>query len=105
MPKFGGHIVIGEEIAKRLGYFDASVDGDIGAALRLGAIGPDLTLFLFDPAEDNAIAYDALKTASNLYKSIRDIRDKIEEIDDYIGKPATDLTEWMTAKIYLTIKP
>jgi Zinc dependent phospholipase C len=96
MPKFGGHIVIGEGVAKKLGDPDLGLEGDVGAALRLGAIGPDLTLFLFDPSEDNIFVYDVLKKATNAYKSIRDIRDKITEIENYIGRPATDLGDWMT---------
>lgn len=96
MPKFGGHIVIGDGVARALGYSEDKLKGDIGAALRLGAIGPDLTLFLFDPAENNEFVYSALKTGSKLYKQIRGIRDKIDEIENYIGQPATNLADWMS---------
>jgi Zinc dependent phospholipase C len=97
MPKFGGHIIIGEGVAKKLADpLMGDLSGDIGAALRLGAVGPDLSLFLFDPAEDNNFVYGALQTGAKVYKSIRDIRDKIDEINDYIGKPVTDLADWMT---------
>jgi len=97
MPKFGGHIVIGEGVAKKLADPSlGNLEGDLGAALRLGSIGPDLSLFLFDSAQDNEFVYGALQTGAKVYKSIRDIRDKIEEIDNYIGKPATDLADWMT---------
>lgn len=96
MPKFGGHIVIGEAVAKKLGKDDEWLAGEEGAALRLGAVGPDLTLFLMDPAEDNEFVYTALGTGMGVYKDIRRIADKVDELTDYIGEPATELTSWFT---------
>ena len=47
MPKFGSHIIIAELAAhQRPDLFSSA---EVGNALRLGAVGPDLTLFLFDP--------------------------------------------------------
>lgn len=96
MPKFGGHIVIGEEVGRRLGYTQDDLDGEIGKALRLGAIGPDLTLFLLDPAEDNQFLYDALGSGMRVYHEIRKIRDILEEVQNYIGKPVTEIASWIS---------
>lgn len=96
MPKFGGHIIIGEEVGKRLGYTESDLRGEIGNALRLGAVGPDLTLFLLDPAEDNKFVYQALGAGMRVYNEIRKVRDKIEEINTYIGKPAAEIASWFS---------
>lgn len=96
MPKFGGHIVIGEEVGRRLGYSQEDLEGEIGKALRLGAVGPDLTLFLMDPAEDNSFVYQALGSGMRVYREIRKVRDKIEEISDYIGKPVDQVADWIS---------
>jgi hypothetical protein len=45
MPKFGTHILIVQVAATR----QPDVVGNVSNATRLGAVGPDLTLFLFDP--------------------------------------------------------
>jgi hypothetical protein len=50
MPKFGAHIIIAELAGqKRPDVFNAPHSN----AFRLGAVGSDTTLFMFDPATDN----------------------------------------------------
>lgn len=96
MPKFGGHIVIGEEVGRRLGYTQDDMNGEIGKALRLGAVGPDLMLFLMDPAQDNQFLYEALGSGMRVYREIRKIRDKLEEVQNYIGKPVSEIAGWIS---------
>lgn len=99
MPKFGGHIEIGEGVAKVLAEPRIALEGATGAALRLGAIGPDLTLFLFDPTDGDpnaSFAFKSLQQGLRTYAEIRKIRDQIDEIDRYIGKPSKDLADWFT---------
>lgn len=50
MPKFGTHIIIAELAAQKKPHvFNAPHSN----AFRLGAVGPDTALFIFDPATSN----------------------------------------------------
>jgi len=100
MPKFGTHIVIGEEVARKIGRSDWLADDSFGHALRLGAVGPDITLFLFDPVEgdpENSFVFKALQEGLGVYAKFRTFRDKLAELEAYLGEPPKDLADWFTA--------
>ena len=99
MPKFGTHIVIGEGVARSLGREDWTDPGDAGNALRLGSIGPDLALFLFDPVQGDAASsfvFKSLQQGLSVYGHIRKFRDKLDELENYLGSPPKDIADWFT---------
>jgi hypothetical protein len=64
MPKFGAHIIFAESaFARRPDLFpDTHMN-----ALRFGAVGPDTTLFMFDPATSNPGLRRGVETALDGY--------------------------------------
>ena len=100
MPKFGAHMIIGEKVAQKLRHTDALANR---APLRLGAVGPDLTLFLMDQAQESvgaSIAFQGMKSVMNLYRELRQIGDQINEFRDYVGGPVEAIANWYTGGVY-----
>lgn len=90
MPKFGTHILIAELASKvRPGKYDMSPN-----ALRLGAIGPDMTLFLFDFATKKPEVAASFKFTMALFDTMDEIKTEIKRISDLFSKD--DLTDWIT---------
>lgn len=90
MPKFGTHILIAELAAKRR---PALFGGAASNAMRLGAVGPDLMLFLFDPAAKTPGVMKAFDTAMEALRIIQEIEDKLKSIAKLFD---TDLANWVT---------
>lgn len=93
MPKFGTHILIAELAAeKRLDLFDGEAPTN---PFRLGAVGPDLTLFLFDPVT-SPIVRSGFDVAINVLSEIRRIKKELDAIAEKFKGPIEDLTDWVT---------
>lgn len=91
MPKFGTHILISElATAKRPDLFGASNN-----ASRLGAIGPDLTLFLFDPITNDSVR-KGFDVAVSVLSDIRRFKKELKAIEEYFNGPIKDLENWVT---------
>lgn len=90
MPKFGAHILISELAASKRPDLLNSTN-----ATRLGAIGPDLTLFLFDPITNKDVR-KGFDIAIDVLSSIRKIKKELKDIEDYFKGPPTDLANWVT---------
>ena len=74
MPKFGTHILIAELAAQRRP--DLFSNGEVNNSLRLGAVGPDLTLFLFDPIDKPQVR-EGFDIATGVLKDIRRINEEV----------------------------
>lgn len=91
MPKFGAHIIISEVAAARRPDLIAGPTN----ASRLGAIGPDLTLFLFDPISKNPDVRKGFDVATSVLKGIRDFQKELERIKN-IFEVEKDVADWIT---------
>lgn len=96
MPKFGTHILIAELAQQR---YPATI-GPLNNALRLGAIGPDLTLLLMDPFATQPWVQDTYSSVIRILKFRRDVMDRFKEIEDQFSKltgtPAQDMADWLS---------
>lgn len=93
MPKFGSHMLFAGEAQQRRPDLFQGVDQQ---ALMLGAIGPDTTLFMFDPAASNPDLRKGIKTALSILETIQDVKEKFEEIANEIKKPVGDIADWLS---------
>lgn len=91
MPKFGGHILFSELGSRRR----PDLIPKVTPAMRLGAVGPDLTLFLFDPVSNPHIrqGFDAAMT---VLRTVRDIKNELSRIEQIFSGPPDDLADWLT---------
>ena len=90
MPQVGGHLVVAEKVINSLNnpqYIQQN-----RAAYNLGAIGPDMTFFLFDPIGESEI----LNTILDVYRTIKDIKKVLDEAADALVNPAIDLADWFS---------
>ncbi len=92
MPKFGAHIAISELAAADAPHI---FDGGANNATRLGAVGPDLTLFLFDPVTNPAVR-KGFDVTMDVLSTIRRIKKEAKEIADIFNGPVADLQDWLT---------
>lgn len=75
------------------------LDQPLSNAGRLGAVGPDLMLFLFDPLFsdlDPSIsrpARDGFNVVIKILLTIDEIKEKISKLEDLIGSPGADLID------------
>lgn len=91
MPKFGTHIMIAELAAQsRPDLFDLQPLSNAG---RLGAIGPDLMLFLFDPFFSNRVVKDGFNIVVKILLNIDEIKEKVSKLENLIGSPGADLLD------------
>lgn len=91
MPQVAGHLLVAERVKGSLGnppYIQNNQE-----AFNLGAVGPDLALFLFDPGGPVS---SVLNFAIRFYTVIRDIQKFIDETAGKVTEPLEDLTDWLT---------
>ena len=101
MPKFASHLLFAEEaLARRPDLFPSPHIH----ALRLGAIGPDTTLFLFDPATRNPDLRKGFAQALEVLRLITDLKDQLERIADELTKPVDDIADWLTGGLSTDLK-
>lgn len=94
MPKFGAHILVAEAAQKRRpDLFHGATN-----ALRLGAVGPDLTLFLFDPIT-NPVARTGYDAAMKVLTKIDEIKSQLQRIETIFDSPVDDLEKWVTGHL------
>lgn len=101
MPKFGAHFIIADEARARAPWnFPVSNE----QAFKLGAIGPDTTLFLLDPATSNPDLRKGISTALSVLETIQDIKQDISDIVAEFSRPIDELGDWLTGGLYGDIK-
>lgn len=94
MPKFGAHILIAQLAESK----QPNLIGRVTNPMRLGAIGPDLTLFLFDPfVKDPTIrrGFDIALQALRLKHQLTEELEKVKKIFDV----QQDIANWLTGGI------
>lgn len=102
MPKFGSHIIFAEELLKRRpDLFPVNLDMN---AYRLGSIGPDTILFIFDPATKEPFVREAFEQVLKIMQDIQDIEDRINRFLAEFDKPLEDIASWLTGKLYPELK-
>lgn len=90
MPKFGTHILIAElAVQRRPQLFGRPASN----AMRLGAVGPDLMLFLFDPVAKTPGVMRAYDTAMEVLRTIDEIETKLKQVASMFD---TELANWVT---------
>ena len=108
MPKFGTHILIAEIAGKRrpeLFKLGSLSNANSNAnAFRLGAVGPDLTLFLFDPFLKDKTVKDGFDEAITIFKQLREIKKTMEKLIFDLGKPIEDAKDWVTGGMWPATK-
>lgn len=92
MPKFGTHIIFAEGAADRRPDLFQNLDMQ---ALRLGAVGPDATLFMFDPATKNPLVRKGFESVLEIYQSIDKIEEGIQQVVDKLSEPLEDIVSWL----------
>lgn len=101
MPKFGSHIIFADLAkAKRPDLFPDHSSN----AYHFGAVGPDTTLFMFDPATKNPSLRKGILAAMDVLDSIRRIKDTLKEIEETLTKPVDDIADWLTGGLSKDIK-
>ena len=90
MPQVGGHLVIAEKVKN--GLNNPNYIQNNRPVYNLGAIGPDMPFFMFDPGGE----LDILNTVLDVYRTIKDIKEVLDEAADAIVNPAVDLADWFT---------
>ena len=93
MPQVGAHLVIGEKVLESLGSPSALVSNE--HCFKLGSIGPDLALFLFDKAGSSRILNEVI----GIYSTISEISEKLEEVEEKVSGPIEDLVDWFTGGV------
>jgi hypothetical protein len=102
MPKFGTHILIAELAAKRRPQLFESPN--VGNSFRLGAVGPDLTLFLFDPFVTDKGVKDGFNEAIHVFSELRKIKKTLKKLADDLSQPINDAEDWVTGGLTPAIK-
>lgn len=103
MPKFGTHFIIAEEAKKkRPDQFPFGPRFD--NAFRLGAVGPDTTLFLFDPAVKSKEFRDGIDTALKVLKVVHDVKDRVDDVVEELTGPIENLADWVTGGLYSALR-
>lgn len=90
MPQIGTHILIADRLAADPAS-DAEFRNNVGPR-SLGAIGPDLTLFLFDPLSGS---FPALTAAEKILDVVGEIEAKVKELEVLTGAPDA-IANWLT---------
>ncbi len=93
MPKFGSHIIFAELASKKRPDLFPDLHPE---ALNFGAVGPDTTLFMFDPATSKPELRKGFEIALSVLEMISDIKEKLSEIKDELSKPVDDLADWLS---------
>ena len=93
MPKFGSHIIFAEEAYRKRSDLFPNLHLN---AYRFGAVGPDVTLFMFDPATSNPDIRKGFKVCLDVLESIQDIKKQIEDVTKKLTEPINDIQDWLT---------
>lgn len=96
MPKFASHILFAEIAKSRRPDLFQGVSLN---ALRFGAIGPDTTLFLFDPATSKPGVRKGISAALDVLETLQSLKERSENIVEKIKKPFDNLADWYTGGI------
>ncbi|GAA2867322.1 hypothetical protein GGQ99_001309 [Aminobacter niigataensis] len=93
MPKFGSHIIFAELAhSKRPDLFPDHHEN----AYRFGSIGPDTTLFMFDPAIKKPELRKGMAAVLEILSVINRTKEDIKKITDELTKPVDDIADWLT---------
>jgi hypothetical protein len=98
MPQVGGHLIVAEKVMAKLNnppYLQSNRN-----AYNLGAIGPDMPFFLFDKIGQ----IEVLNTILDVYTTIKQIKDVLDQTTAAILDPATDLANWFTGNLLQSVK-
>lgn len=93
MPKFGSHIIFAEEAFRRRA--DLFPNNNMNA-YRFGAVGPDVTLFMFDPATSNPDIRKGFKVCLEVLMSLKKVKEEVENIATRLTQPIDDIQNWLT---------
>lgn len=93
MPKFGSHIIFADLAREKRP--DLFTDHD-ERALFFGAVGPDTTLFMFDPATNKPELRKGFNTVLQVLETISEVKDQIERIKEIVSGPPENLANWVT---------
>lgn len=102
MPKFGSHIIFAEELLRRRP--DLRPPDLVMNAYRLGSIGPDTTLFIFDPATKKPIIREGFNEILKVMRELQALEDRINEFLAEFDKPFEGAASWLTGKLYPELK-
>ncbi len=94
MPKFGSHILFAQLASQK----DPALVGNVTNAMRLGAIGPDMTLFLFDPYFHDPTVRAGFDIALKVLRLKREIEEELDRIRQ-IFAVQEDLLAWVTGNL------
>jgi hypothetical protein len=93
MPKFGAHIIFAEMVLER----EPELIPDVHVnSLRLGAIGPDTTLFMFDPFLGKPEVMTAFYKILEVFESIHKVKAELEKFSAAVNDPLTDLEDYLS---------
>lgn len=101
MPKFGAHMIFAEEAATRRP--DLFPDLNMNA-LRFGAIGPDTSLFLFDPLGKAPGVREGFSKVLSILSTIQKIQEEVRDVANMLTKPAEDIADWLSGGLSRDLK-
>lgn len=101
MPKFGAHFIIADEARARAPHLFQNLHEN---AFKLGAVGPDTTLFLLDPATSNPDLRKGIETTLDILETVQDIKEDINEVVSELEKPIDEIADWLSGGLYGDIK-
>jgi S-ribosylhomocysteine lyase LuxS involved in autoinducer biosynthesis len=94
MPKFGTHLLISDVVYKN--QFNVPKSDQVNAR-RLGAIGPDMTLFMFDPVGNNQpYVRKGFKLTLEMMEELDKIKDALQKLTSEITASKSDLANWVS---------
>lgn len=97
MPQIAAHLIIAEKLKRRLNN-PAFIQQNLNS-FNLGAVGPDLSLFLFDEVGSNEV----LNQVISIYRTMNKVSGIAKEVRDQIGGPADDIDDWVTGGLSTSI--
>lgn len=102
MPKFGSHIIFAEELLRRRP--DLFQPDLVMNSYRLGSIGPDTTLFIFDPATNKPIVRETFDMVLKVMQDIQDLEDRVNAFVEQFDRPFENIGGWLTGDLYPELK-
>lgn len=96
MPKFGAHIIFTDTAWRRRP--DIFPDARPGATF-FGAVGPDTTLFMFDPVTHDSSLRKGFDSVLFILEQIDKIKEVFERVKAVIAGPPEDLADWLTGGV------
>lgn len=101
MPKFGSHIIFAEMAAQKRPDLFTDTHPE---ALRFGAIGPDTTLFMFDPATNKPEIRKSITLTLDILDTVRKLKEEIKTISEKLTEPVDDIADWLTGGLSTDLK-